>query len=204
LQCFWSKVLREIDIGSWFAPEFSAERMPTLLEVLEETRGQARVMIELKYYGHDQQLEQRVVDIVEQAEMVKDVAVMSLKYDGVRKIPELRPDWGVGLLSAQAIGNLTKMDVDFLAVNIGMVAPRFIKNAQLAGKQVFAWTVYDQISMSRMMSLGIDGVITDEPELARNVLAERSDMSTVERLLMHTAVLLGRPVPGKIYRDQSP
>jgi len=198
------KQLKEIDIGSWFAPDFSAERIPTLLEVLEKTRGQARVMIELKYYGHDQQLEQRVVDIVEQAEMVNDVAVMSLKYDGVRKVRELRPDWVVGLLSAQAIGNLAKMDVDFLAVNIGMATPHFIKNAQLAGKQVFAWTVNDQIAMSRMMSLGIDGVITDEPELARNVLAERSDMSTVERLLMHTAVLLGRPVPEKIYRDQSP
>lgn len=198
------KQLKEVDIGSWFAPEFSAERVPTLLEVLKETRGQARVMIELKYYGHDQQLEQRVVDIVEQAEMVKDVAVMSLKYDGVRKIRELRPDWVVGLLSAKAIGNLTKRDVDFLAVNTGMATPRFIKNAQLAGKQVFAWTVNDQVSISRMMSLGIDGVITDEPEMARNVLVERSNMSMVERLLMHTAVLLGRPVPGKIYRDQSP
>ena len=198
------KQLKEIDIGSWFGPDFSAERIPTLQEVLEETRGQARVMIELKYYGHDQQLEQRVVDIVEQAEMVKDVAVMSLKYDGVRKVRELRPNWVVGLLSAQAIGNLTKIDVDFLAVNIGMATPRFTKNAQLAGKQVFVWTVNDQISISRMMSLGIDGVITDEPELARNVLAERSNMSMVERLLMHTAVLVGRPVPGKIYRDQSP
>ena len=72
------KQLREIDIGSWFGPEFSAERVPTLTEVLDETRGQSRVVIGLKYYGHDQQLEQRAVDIVEQAGMVNDVAIMSL------------------------------------------------------------------------------------------------------------------------------
>ena len=51
--------IREIDVGSWFDPRFADERVPTLAEVLEETRGRAHVVIELKYYGHDRQLEQR-------------------------------------------------------------------------------------------------------------------------------------------------
>ena len=198
------KELREIDVGSWFGPEFSAERVPTLAKVLEETRGQARVLIELKYYGHDQQLEQRVVDIVEEAGMVDDVAIMSLKHSGIKKFHTLRPDWVVGLLSSKAIGNLFDLDVDFLAVNMGMATPGFIRSAQLADKQVFVWTVNDLVSMSRMMSLGVDGIITDEPELARNVLTDRSKLSSIERLLIHTAVLLGEPIPQRIYRDQSP
>jgi glycerophosphoryl diester phosphodiesterase len=198
------KDLGEIDIGSWFGPEFSAERVPTLAKVLEETRGQVRVLIELKYYGHDQQLEQRVVDIVEEAGMVNDVAIMSLKYDGIKKFHALRPDWVVGLLSSKAIGNLYDLNVDFLAVNMGMATPGFIRSAQLADKQVFVWTVNDLVSMSRIMSLGVDGIITDEPELARNVLNDRSKLSSVERLLIHTAVLLGKPIPQRMYRDQSP
>ncbi|MFC1826638.1 glycerophosphodiester phosphodiesterase family protein [Thermodesulfobacteriota bacterium] len=198
------KDLEEIDIGSWFGPEFSAERVPTLAKVLEETRGQVRVLIELKYYGHDQQLEQRVVDIVEKAGMVNDVAIMSLKYDGIKKFYALRPDWVVGLLSSKAIGNLYDLDVDFLAVNMGMAAPGFIRSAQSADKQVFVWTVNDLVSMSRIMSLGVDGIITDEPELARNVLTDLSKLSSVERLLINTAVLLGEPIPQQIYRDQSP
>jgi len=198
------KELREIDVGSWFGPEFSAERVPTLAKVLEETRGQARVLIELKYYGHDQQLEQRVVDIVEEAGMVNDVAIMSLKHSGIKKFHTLRPGWVVGLLSSKAIGNLFDLDVDFLAVNMGMATPGFIRSAQLADKQVFVWTVNDLVSMSRMMSLGVDGIITDEPELARNVLTDRSKLSSIERLLIHTAVLLGEPIPQRIYRDQSP
>jgi glycerophosphoryl diester phosphodiesterase len=196
--------VREIDIGSWFDPKFSAERVPTLGEVLDEARGQSRVVIELKYYGHDQQLEQRVVDIVERAGMVDDVAVMSLNYDGVQKLRALRPEWIVGLLSAKAIGNQARLDLDFLAVNMGMATPRFIRRARSAGKQVFVWTVNDPVSMSRMMSLGVDGIITDEPEMARNVIAERSGLSSVERLLVHAAVLFGRPVPPRIYRDESP
>ena len=198
------KQLQEIDVGSWFDPKFSAERVPTLAEVLEEVRGKSRLLIELKYYGHDQQLEQRVVDIVEQAGMVNEVAIMSLKYDGIKKIRELRPDWVVGLLSSKAIGNLSDLDLDFLAVNMAMATSGFIRRTRAAGKQVFVWTVNDQVSMSRMMSLGIDGIITDEPELARNVLAKRAEMSSIERLLIHTAVLVGRPVPQQTYRDESP
>jgi hypothetical protein len=36
--------IREIDVGSWFDPRFSAERVPTLAEVLELARGKARVI----------------------------------------------------------------------------------------------------------------------------------------------------------------
>jgi glycerophosphoryl diester phosphodiesterase len=178
--------------------------VPTLLEVLEETRGRIRAVIELKYYGHDQQLEQRVVDIVEQAGMTDQVAIMSLKYEGIQKIRALRPDWTIGLLSAKAIGNLASLDVDFLAVASGMATPGFIRRSHEQGKQVFVWTINDTVSLSRMMSLGVDGVITDEPALAREVIAERADLNPAERLLMHTAVLFGRPEPQRVYRDESP
>jgi glycerophosphoryl diester phosphodiesterase len=196
--------LQEIDVGSWFGPEFSAERVPTLARVLEEVRGQSRVLIELKYYGHDRQLEQRVVDIVEKAGMVNDVAVMSLEHSGIKKFHALRPDWAVGLLSSKAIGKLSDLDVDFLAINMGMATPEFIRRTHKADMQLFVWTVNDQVSMSRMMSLGVEGIITDEPELARNVLTDRAELNSVERLLIHTAVLLGEPIPQRTYRDQSP
>ena len=194
----------DIDIGSWFDPSFSAERVPTLREVLETARGKAKVVIELKYYGHDQKLEQRVVDIVEAAGMIDETAIMSLKYDAVRKVRVLRPDWKIGLLSATAIGELSNLDTDFLAVATGMVSAGFVRRAHEAGKQVFVWTVNDPISMSSMMSLGVDGIITDEPDMARKVLADRAELSSVERLLIHTALLFGQPYTPRQYRDDSP
>lgn len=196
--------LKEVDVGSWFSPEFSAERIPTLKEVLEEARGKSRVLIELKYYGHDQQLEKRVVDIVEQEIMADEVAIMSLKYDGIQKLRSLRPDWEIGLLSATAIGDMTRLETDFLAVNRGMATSAFVRSTKSANKEVLVWTINDPISMSQMISLGVDGIITDEPALAREVIAERSKLSSVERLLLHTAQLLGQPIPQAKYRDESP
>jgi len=194
----------EIDIGSWFDPEFYSERVPTLAEVLAEAKGKAGVVIELKYYGHDQQLEQRVVDIVEQLEMTDEIVIMSLNNAGIQKIRVLQPDWTIGLLSAKAIGNLARLDVDFLAVASGMATPGFVHRSHARGKKVFVWTVNDTVSLSRMMSIGVDGVITDEPALAREVIAYRANLNPAERLLMHTAVLFGRPEPQRHYRDGSP
>jgi glycerophosphoryl diester phosphodiesterase len=196
--------IKEIDVGSWFSAKFSAERVPTLTEVLEEAKGKARVLIELKYYGHDQQLEQRVTDVVEQTGMVDEVAIMSLKYDGITKFRTLRPDWSVGLLSSKAIGKIADLDVNFLAINMAAAKPAFIRHIHSTGKQVYVWTVNDQVSLARMTALGVDGLITDEPALAREVLARHADLTPVERLLLHTATLLNQPLPQQTYRDQSP
>jgi glycerophosphoryl diester phosphodiesterase len=196
--------IQQIDVGSWFDAAYADQRVPTLAQVLGEVRGRSRLVIELKYYGYDRQLEQRVVDLVEAAGMAEDVVIMSLEYAGIEKIRALRPAWVVGLLSAQALGNLARLDVDFLAVNSSMATANFIRRSRASGKRVFVWTLNDPVNISRMMSLGVDGIITDEPRMARRVVAERADMGPVERLLVHTAVLFGQPVPPRLYRDNSP
>jgi glycerophosphoryl diester phosphodiesterase len=196
--------VRQIDVGSWFDPRFADQRVPTLAEVLDAVRDRSRLVIELKYYGHDEQLEQRVVDIVEAANMADQVAIMSLKLPGIQKLKAIRPDWQAGLLAATAVGDLTRLDVDFLAVNQSLANPAFIKRARNNGKGVFVWTVNDAMSLSRWMSMGVDGVITDEPALARDIIAQRSGLSSAERLLLTFASLFGKPELAKQYRDNSP
>ena len=85
-----------------------------------------------------------------------------------------------------------------------MATPGFIRRAQRRGKKVYVWTVNDAVTMSRMMSLGVDGIITDEPALARRVLRERAGMSAVERLLVHAAVLFDVDLPSTAGRDDVP
>ena len=176
--------LAGIDIGSWFDPAYANERTPTLREALQTVKGSGKLLIELKYYGHDVELEQRVVAIVEEEDMADDIAVMSLKIDGVRKMQELRPDWRYGILAARAIGNLASLDADFLAVNTGQVSLGLIRRAHAGGKQLYVWTVDDPVTMSRMISLGADGLITNKPVLARQVMDARNALTTPERLAL--------------------
>ena len=187
--------LSNIDIGSWFAPEFAAERVPTLSDVLIEVKGRSKLIVELKYYGHDQQLEQRVIDLIEAADMQNDTMIMSLEYAGIQKVRALRPDWKIGLLSARAVGDLTRLDADFLAVNVALARPTLVKAAHDAGKELYVWTVNDALAMSQIMSLGVDGIITDEPALGREVLMARGELSSAQRLLLHMAPLFGVEAP---------
>ena len=183
--------LQNIDIGSWLAPEFKDERVPTLSAVLDRCKGKAGVVIELKYYGHDQQLEQRVAQIVEAHDMASNVILMSLKLDAVRKMKTLRPAWKVGLLMSVSAGNLQSSGADFLAVNAAFANRHFISSAHRQGRDVYVWTVNDAPTMSTMIGRGVDGLITDKPALARSVLVQRAQLSPLERSLIELAGLLG-------------
>lgn len=183
--------LRDIDVGSWFDPQFSDQRVPLLTEVLDLCKGKVGVNIELKYYGHDEQLEQRVAQIVDSRDMASEILVMSLKMDGVKKMKTIRPDWNVGLLMSVSAGNLKKVDADFLAVNARFATSSIVHQAHSQEKQVFVWTVNDAPTMSQMIGRGVDGLLTDKPALARSVLQQRSEMSAPERLLLELASVLG-------------
>lgn len=184
--------LQHIDIGSWLDPRFSDQRVPTLDTVLALARDRIGVLIELKYYGFQQRLEERVVAAVEAAGMVDQVQIMSLKPEGVAKIRALRPDWPVGLLSSVAVGDALRLDVDFLAVNARFISPGLIRRAHRRDKRIMAWTVNDPLGMSELMSQGVDGVITDLPALGMQVLAERAELNPAERLLLRAAAWSGR------------
>ncbi|SLN52525.1 Glycerophosphoryl diester phosphodiesterase [Pseudoruegeria aquimaris] len=196
--------LAEIDIGSWFDPQYAGERTPTLRQVLQAARDRAKVLIELKYYDHDVMLEQRVLDIVAEEGMEAQVAYMSLKLPAVEKTKGLAPEATVGLLAATAVGDLTALEADFLAVNTGLATRGLVRRAEAAGKPVYVWTVNDALTMSQMLSRGVSGLITDEPALAREVIARHAELSLLQRLLISLSDMLGVKFEAKAYRDASP
>jgi len=183
--------LRSVDIGSYKDRRFSAERVPTLAEALAACKGRCGVIVELKSYGHNQQLEERVAAIVEAAGMEKDCQFMSLDLDMVRRMKALRPSWRVGLLVAKAIGDLTELKADFLAVEARMATRRFIRQAHDAGQDVYIWTVDDPAWIFMALSRGVDGLITDRPETARKVLDLRARMSESQRFLGALLIRMG-------------
>jgi glycerophosphoryl diester phosphodiesterase len=183
--------LADLDVGSAFGPEFSEERVPELRQVLELARGQAGVFIELKYYGHDVELETKVVDLVEATGVASDIVVMSLEYEGIRKMAALRPEWTYGLLNVVSLGDLTRLEVDFLALSANAASLAMIRRAHRHGMRVYAWTVNDPVQMMTMMSRGVDGIITDRVALARQVIEARETLTPVGRVLVWLAAETG-------------
>lgn len=54
-----------------------------------------------------------------------------------------------------------------------LVTPRFVESAHRLGMQVHVWTVNDRAEMVRLLNLGVDGIMTDEALLLKQVLQER-------------------------------
>jgi glycerophosphoryl diester phosphodiesterase len=183
--------LRAIGIGSYSGPQFKDEHMATLAEALAVCKGSARVLIELKSYGHNQSLEEKVVSIVEAAGMAGDCMYMSLDHSMTAKMKQLRPSWRVGVLAAKARGDLTTLHADFLAVEARMATRRFVRRAHRAHQDVYVWTVDDPAWMLSAMSNGADGLITNMPARAREVVEWRARMSDAQRVLVALLVRLG-------------
>jgi glycerophosphoryl diester phosphodiesterase len=191
--------LRQVDIGSWFGPGFADQRIATLEEVLELCKDRIGVNIELKYYGQQVKLEERVAEVVERTGMTDQVVFMSLSYDGIQALHRLRPEWKIGLLSSVAVGNLANLDLDFLALNGRAASRNLIRAAHKQGKQVFVWTVDDAIAMASMTGRGADALITNEPALAVGVLEQFEQLDPAQRLLIQLADIFDRP---SLYREQ--
>ena len=50
---------------------------------------------------------------------------------------------------------------------------RFVDAAHNAQAQVHAWTVNERVDMERLLDLGVDGIVTDRPDLLNEVVASR-------------------------------
>ena len=155
------------------------------------SRGEIKVNIELKYYGHEVRLEDRVVEIVEEMGMESEVVIMTFDYDVVQDLKARRPEWKIGLLSAVALGDLTRANADFFAVSTRMATPAFVRAARRAGKGVKVWTVNDPVTAFAMIARGVDDLIADDPAMIRRVLQGHAEMNEVERLIADIAILTG-------------
>ncbi|MDQ6783534.1 MAG: glycerophosphodiester phosphodiesterase [Actinomycetota bacterium] len=56
---------------------------------------------------------------------------------------------------------------------LSIVDPRFIAAAHRGDLAVHAWTINDAATMERLVDLGVDGIMTDQPTLLRTVLDRR-------------------------------
>jgi len=95
------------------------------------------------------------------------------------------------VLSALSLAIVALEQACLMTVHANLATPHFIRRAHRRGKEVFVWTINDPSQMSRMISRGVDSLITDQPALGRAVIQQRAEMNVVERLLLELSLWLG-------------
>lgn len=176
--------LEDLDVGSWFSKEFSGERIATLAEVIDLAAGKIKLNIELKFNGHDKQLAEEVCRIVDEKVFGHQCVITCLEYGGLRAVRARDSGLKTGLIVTASIGDVTKLDADFLSVAANAVSRDLIHRAHDAGKEVHVWTVNEPGQMNTMIHLGVDNIITDVPEVLVDLLREREEFSQAEKVML--------------------
>jgi glycerophosphoryl diester phosphodiesterase len=183
--------VRKLDVGSWFDPAFSGERVPTLAEVIALCRGKIRLNIELKFFGPDRKLTQAVADIIREQDFDSDCLITSLNYEALQEARWHNPRLRIGLTIAHALGDLNRLEVDALSVRADFLSDELLREAHRLGREVHVWTINDAGSMTRLMKRGVDNIITSDPDLAVRVRDEWAGLTGTERLVLTSRLLLG-------------
>lgn len=167
----WETTYAEIaglDNGSWFSPEYADEGVPTLDEVLAFCKGKIKLNIEVKPDGHGVDLEKKTVDMVNAYDMKDEVAIASISYESLRTVKHLDPSMRTLFNMTLAYGRISEIeDVDIFSVDEFFVTQEMVNEVRAAGKIIFAWTVNDPSNMARLVEYGIDGLVTDDIQTAK-------------------------------------
>ena len=68
---------------------------------------------------------------------------------------------------------LSRLSVRCTQVPVGVATESYVHRAHAVGLQVHVWTINDRGVMANLLDLGVDGIMTDETEALRDVLAAR-------------------------------
>jgi glycerophosphoryl diester phosphodiesterase len=195
--------VRKLDVGSWFDPSFAGERVPTLAEVIDLSRGHIRLNIELKSSGTDRRLAREVARLVREKDFESDCLVTSFNYDDLLEVERHNPGLRTGLIVAHALGDVSRLAVEALSVRADWLSDDLLRAAHRQGMEVHVWTVNDARRMARLMKRGVDNIITSDPDLAIRVRDEWASLTGPERLVLASRLLLGLD-PGASGDEGSP
>jgi glycerophosphoryl diester phosphodiesterase len=191
----------ELDVGARLVVAHSEDELPdepvTLDEALDFVRStRAGVLVDLKYPG----IEVEVAAAVRRHALLDRAAAASTSAHALRRLKAVEPRltrsisypndpyrvsrfaWPRTLersvaatvrrgMPARVPLLLTAARTRTLTLHHALVSPAVVRAARARDAALVAWTVNDPVRIAHLAALGVDGVVTDDPEKAIGVLA---------------------------------
>ena len=160
------------------------EDVPSLAEALEACQGMG-VNIEIKNaptdpdYDPNHEIASSVVGIASAYLDYEMLLISSFNHATLASIKNCDPKIPTGLLFFDPVGAMQNIELaseaghNALHPNISSVDSSFVEKCHLLNLSVNAWTVNEKSHIKEMLELGVDGIITDEIELAQKILANQ-------------------------------
>ena len=172
--------LKQLDAGSWKGAQFAGEQIPTLQEVLDVLiPSQSGLLLEMKapnlYPGI-------VDDLVAELEaqpgyLASGVAngrlvVQSFDWDFMAELNAQLPEVTTGLLGTPSDAQMVEFSswADQINPSYRAASVDFVNRVHELGMETYVYTVDREADMVQMVQNGVDGIITNKPDLLDEVL----------------------------------
>nr|WP_233221290.1 glycerophosphodiester phosphodiesterase family protein [Streptomyces carminius] len=183
---FTAAEIARLDAGSWFAPQYAGEPVPTLRQFLRrvEDNGQ-RLLLEIKkpelYPGIEADVlrQLREEGWLDRRHVRNRLIIQSFGAGSVRAVHEQAPAVRTGFLGTPAAADLP--DYARFADQINpphtTLSAEYVRRVHALkgphGKplEVFTWTVNDAETARRVAAAGVDGIISNKPDVVRDATA---------------------------------
>jgi glycerophosphoryl diester phosphodiesterase len=124
-----------------------------------------RLNIETKEEGYEKQL----VALIKSHGLEKRTTIQSFKMASIVKVKRLSRVLRTSALS-QSLEEATAVQADYWSPEYPELNAALVKKAHAAGLKVVPWTCNAKEDMARLIGLGVDGIITDNPPALIEVL----------------------------------
>jgi glycerophosphoryl diester phosphodiesterase len=180
---FTYEEIQRLDAGSWFSEEYAGEPVPTMAEMVELLRAtRAGILMELKspalYPGIEEQVAEEFASFpgyVESAVRAERLVVQSFDWESMARYHEVQPFVPVGLLGRPAEALLPELSrwADQINPSFRTYDAAYVDTVHELGMEVHTYTVNQPADMHLVLDRGVDGVITNFPDVLEDVLEER-------------------------------
>lgn len=182
--------LTELDAGKWFSPRFEGTRLPTLKESVDLIQPHSTTLIERKARDAS-----TLIRLLREWDLVNKVVVQSFDWYFVRQCRELNSEVVLGalgppstekgrkltdpekMLDQNYIRAIKEMGANLVVWN-SMLNHESVAQAHAAGLRVWVYTIDDPAKAKDLVQMGVNGIITNDPETIRKGISPQANGST--------------------------
>jgi glycerophosphoryl diester phosphodiesterase len=139
------------------------EKIPTLKEALDFLDKKVKILIELKEEG----VEEKVLSLVREGGLQKNVIIVSFIEDALRKVRELDKEVETGLIYAKhknPVKAALELKAQYLVAFYRFTHTANVQKAHENGLKVIVWTVNKPEEVAEYLKKGVDGIASDKPD----------------------------------------
>lgn len=170
--------IQGLDAGSWLSLDFAGEHIPTFAEALDLLGGRVRLNIHLKAYDSTRAaLVPRVIDELVKRQLLGECFVAS-DEETLRLAKQICPDLAICNLSTKPIDTYIArslaIDCRILQPGNKQVTRQLVEEAHGHGMEVNPFYADDVGEMRRLIECGVNGILTNCPDLLLQVRMEET------------------------------